>query len=152
MQLKGDILEDELRLCLGLQLKLTSNIMIQEHNKYLKPYEISNEQALLLKYVDVTPGITQTQIAEKLNKDKTTITRMVDALVKKGDLERRVSDEDRRAFYIYLTKEAKEKVEKVTPHFEKHGNELEKIISEEDYETTLKVLNQIKNYYIGLNK
>lgn len=145
-------MSEEFRLCLGIQLKLTTNIMTQEHNKYLKPYGISNEQGLLLKYVYDVPGTTQTQIAEELNKDKTTITRMVDALVKKGDLERRVSNEDRRAFHIYLTKNAKEKVEEATPLFEKNGEELEKIISKEDYETTLKVLNQIKEYYIGLNR
>jgi len=145
-------MSEEFRLCLGLQLKLTTNIMMQEHNKYLKPYGISNEQGLLLKYVYDMPGVTQTQIAEDLNKDKTTITRMVDTLVKKGDLERRVSDEDRRAFHIYVTKETRKKVEEVSPLFEKNGEELEKIISKEDYETTLKVLNQIKDYYIGLNK
>ena len=145
-------MSEEFRLCLGLQLKLTTNIMMQEHNKYLKPYGISNEQGLLLKYVYDMPGVTQTQIAEDLNKDKTTITRMVDTLVKKGDLERRVSDEDRRAFHIYVTKETRKKVEEVSPLFEKNGEELEKIISKEDYESTLKVLNQIKDYYIGLNK
>jgi DNA-binding MarR family transcriptional regulator len=126
--------------------------MQQEHNKYLKPYGISNEQGLLLKYVYEMPGVTQTQIAEDLNKDKTTITRMVDTLVKKGKLERRVSDEDRRAFHIYVTQDTRKAVEEVSPHFEKNGKDLEEIISKEDYETTLKVLNQIKEYYIGLNK
>ena len=145
-------MSEEFRLCLGLQLKLTTNIMQQEHNKYLKPYGISNEQGLLLKYVYDMPGVTQTQIAEDLNKDKTTITRMVDTLVKKGDLERKVSDEDRRAFHIYVTQDTRKKVEEVSPLFEKNGEELEKIISKEDYETTLKVLNQIKEYYIGLNR
>jgi len=145
-------LSEEFRLCLGLQLKLTTNIMQQEHNKYLKPHGISNEQGLLLKYVYEMPGVTQTQIAEDLKKDKTTITRIIDTLVKKGDLERRVSDEDRRSFHIYATKETRKKVEEVAPLFEKNGKELEKIISKEDYETTLKVLNQIQEYYIGLNR
>ncbi len=145
-------MSEEFRLCLGLQMKLTTNIMTQEHNKYLKPYGISNEQGLLLKYVCEMPGVTQTQIAEDLNKDKTTITRMIDSLIKKGDLERRVSEEDRRAFHIYVTDETKKKVEEVSPLFEKNQKELEKIISKEDYETTLKVLNQIKEYYIGLNR
>jgi len=145
-------LSEEFRLCLGLQLKLTTNIMTQEHNKYLKPYGISNEQGLLLKYVHDMPGVTQTQIAEELNKDKTTIARMIDTLVKRGKLERRVSDEDRRAFHIYVTKDTKKKVEELTPLFEKNQEELKKIIKKEDYETTLKVLNQIKEYYIGLNR
>ncbi len=145
-------MSEDFRLCLGVQLKLTTNIIMQEHNKYLKPHGISNEQGLLLKYVHDTPGATQTQIAEGINKDKTTITRMVDTLVKKGKLERRVSDEDRRAFHIYVTKDTKKKVEELTPLFEKNQDELKKIIKQEDYETTLKVLNQIKEYYIGLNR
>jgi DNA-binding MarR family transcriptional regulator len=145
-------MSEDFRLCLSVQLKLTTNIIMQEHNKYLKPHGISNEQGLLLKYVHDIPGVTQTQIAEDLNKDKTTITRMVDTLVKKGKLERRVSDEDRRAFHIYVTKDTKKKVEELTPLFEKHQDELKKIIKQEDYETTLKVLNQIKEYYIGLNR
>lgn len=145
-------MSEEFRLCLGVQLKLTTNIIMQENNKYLKPHGISNEQGLLLKYVYDMPGVTQTQIAEDLNKDKTTITRMVDTLVKKGKLERRVSDEDRRAFHIYVTKNTKRKVEELTPLFEKNQEELKKIIKQEDYETTLKVLNQIKEYYIGLNR
>jgi DNA-binding MarR family transcriptional regulator len=152
MQLKGDDLSEKLRLCIGAQLKLTTNVMTQEHNKYLKPYGISNEQGLLLKYVYDTPGAMQTNIAEYLHKDKTTITRMIDTLVKKGKLERRVSSEDRRAFHIYVTKDTKKNVEKVSPHFEKNNEELEKIIEKKDYEITLKVLNQIKEYYRGLNK
>ena len=145
-------MSEEFRLCLGVQLKLTTNIIMQENNKYLKPHGISNEQGLLLKYVYDMPGVTQTQIAEDLNKDKTTITRMVDTLVKKGKLERRVSDEDRRAFHIYVTKNTKRKVEELTPLFEKNQEELKAIIKKEDYETTLRVLNQIKEYYIGLNR
>lgn len=145
-------MNEEFRLCLGIQLKIVTNIMMQEHNKYLKPYGISNEQGLLLKYVCEMPGVTQTQIAEELNKDKTTITRMIDTLVKRGSLERRVSDEDRRAFHIYATKDTQQKVQEVTPMFEKNAEELEKIISKDDYETTIKVLDQIKKYYIGLNK
>ncbi len=145
-------MSEEFRLCLGVQLKITTNVIMQENNKYLKPYGISNEQGLLLKYVHDMPGVTQTQIAEELNKDKTTIARMIDTLVKRGKLERRVSDEDRRAFHIYVTKDTKKKVEELTPLFEKNQEELKKIIKKEDYETTLKVLNQIKEYYIGLNR
>lgn len=145
-------MNEEFKLCLEIQLKLTNNIMMQEHNKYLKPYDISNEQGLLLKYVHDSPGTTQTKIAEDLHKDKTTITRMIDTLVKKGKLERRVSSEDRRAFHIYLTEETKQKVKEISPLFEKNEEELKKIIKKEDYEITLKVLNQVKEYYRGLNR
>jgi DNA-binding MarR family transcriptional regulator len=135
-----------------LQLKLTKNIMEMEHNKYLKPHGISSEQGLLAKCVYEMPGITQTQIAEYLSKDKTTITRMIDALVKKGQLERRSSEEDRRVFHIYVTPQTAKKVEEISPHFKKNQEALKEIIGKEDYQTTIKVLHKIQKYYIGLNR
>ena len=123
-----------------------------EHNKYLKEFGISSEQGLLLKLVYEMPGCTQTQISEFLHKDKTTITRMIDTLVKKEKLVRKSSEEDRRVYKIYLTKDTTKKVEEISPIFEKRDEELKDMIDEKDYETTIKVLNQIKEYYRGINK
>ncbi len=145
-------MKDNFEKCIGLQLKLTKNIMEVEHNKYLKEFGISNEQGLLLKLVYEMPGCTQTQISEFLHKDKTTITRMIDTLVKKGKLERKSSEDDRRIYKIYVTKETSQQVERISPLFEKRQEELKKIIDEKEYKITLKVLNQIKEYYRGLNK
>jgi len=145
-------LKDYFEKCIGLQLKLTKNIMEAEHNKYLKDFGISTEQGLLLKLVYETPGCTQTQLSEFLHKDKTTITRMIDTLVKRGKLERKSSKTDRRVHKIYLTQETSKNVEKISPIFEKRQEELKTIIDEKEYEITLKVLNQIKEYYRGLNK
>ena len=145
-------MSEEFRLCLGVQLKLTSNIMMQEHNKYLKPFGISNEQGLLLKLVYEMPGCTQTQLAEFLHKDKTTITRMIDTLVKKEKIMRTSAKEDRRIHKIYVTKNTSQNVEEISPIFEKREEELREIIGEENYEITLKALNQIKKYYRGLNR
>jgi len=135
-----------------LQLKLTKNIMEAEHNKYLKEFGISNEQGLLLKLVYEMPGCTQTKISEFLHKDKTTITRMIDTLVKRGKLKRVKSDRDRRAHKIFVTKDTSQKVEIISPIFEKRQEELHNIINDKDYEITLKVLNQIQEYYKGLNR
>ncbi len=135
-----------------LQLKLTKNIMENEHNKYLKPYGISNEQGLLLKLVYEMPGLSQTQIAEELHKDKTTITRMINTLIKKDKLMRKSSPRDKRVFEIFVTEKTKENVKKLAPVFEKQKKDLEDIIGESDYSTTIKVLEKIKKYYLELNQ
>ena len=145
-------MKEDFEKSIGLQLKLTKNIMEVEHNKYLKEFGISNEQGLLLKLVYEMPGRTQTQISEFLHKDKTTITRMIDALVKRGKLKRVNSDEDRRVHKIYVTKKTSQKVKTISPIFEKRQEELHEIIDDKDYEIALKVLNQIKEYYRGLNR
>lgn len=142
----------EFETCIGLQIKLTQNIMANEHNKYLKDFGISSEQGLLLKLVYEFPGSTQTQLSEALHKDKTTITRMIDTLEKKGRLYRESSVEDRRVYKIYVTKETRQNVEEISPIFEKRNEELKAIIEPKEYEITLKVLNQIKEYYRGLNR
>jgi DNA-binding MarR family transcriptional regulator len=126
--------------------------MENEHNKSLKPYGIGIEQGLLLKIVYEMPGLTQTQISEYLHKDKTTITRMIDALVKKGKLIRKTSLNDRRAFKIYLTEETTENVKKLSPIFKKQEEDLRDIIGNYDYKIALKVMDKIKKYYKGLNK
>ena len=145
-------MKEDFEKSIGLQLKLTKNIMEVEHNKYLKEFGISTEQGLLLKSVYEMPGCTQTQLSEFLHKDKTTITRMLDTLVKRGKLERKSSKKDRRIHKIYLTQATSQNVEKISPIFEKRQEELKMIIDEKEYEITLKVLNQIKEYYRGLNK
>ena len=138
--------------CLGLELKLTKNVMENEHNKYLKNHCISGEQGLLLKYVYEYPGSTQTQLSDALRKDKTTITRMIDTLEKKGKLYRESFAEDRRVFKIYLTEESRLLVEELTPLFEQRDDEVRELIGEEDYRITVNVLKKIRKYYEGLNK
>ena len=152
MQLKGKNMNKEFDNCIGLQLKITKNIMENEHNKFLKEFGVSSEQGLLLKCAYEMPGCTQTQIAEYLFKDKTTITRMVDTLVKKGKLIRKNSNEDRRVHHIFVTPETEEKILLISPIFEKREEDLREIIGLEDYERTLVVLNKIREYYRGLNK
>lgn len=143
---------DDFENCLGLQLKLTKNIMDVEHNTYLKKYGISNEQGFLLKYVYEFPGQTQTQIAEAVHKDKTTITRMIDTLVKKGKLERKSTKDDRRVFRIHVTEKTQNEIKEISPIFEKRHEELKALIDEEDYKTALNVLKIVKKYYQGLNR
>lgn len=145
-------MDDEIKKSLLLQMKLTKNMMESKTNKYLKPYGISSEQGILLKFVYEMPGLSQTQIACCLHKDKTTITRMIDTLVKKGKLIREVSSEDRRIFKIYITSETKKGIEELAPVFRRHEEALRNIIDADDYNTTLKVLDMIKEYYKELNK
>jgi MarR family transcriptional regulator, transcriptional regulator for hemolysin len=137
---------------IGSQIKITANIMSSEHNKYLNEYDISSEQGMLLKFVYDFPGSTQTQLAELLYKDKTTITRMIDVLEKKGRVYREVSQKDRRVYNIYLTETTKQEVEAIAPVFEKIDRELREMVSEKEYENTIEVLKKIQEYYRRLNK
>jgi DNA-binding MarR family transcriptional regulator len=126
--------------------------MAAEHNKYLRGSGISSEQGLFLKFVLDFPGSTQTQLAELLHKDKTTVTRMIDILEKKSMLYRKACPNDRRVYQIYVTEKTRQQVEALAPLFERRSEELREIITADEQEITLRVLKKIQKYYRGLNK
>lgn len=60
-------------------------------------------------------GLSQCELAERTVKDRTTITRILDLLEKKGLAERRRDPEDRRTFRIHLTEAGRRAREVLLP-------------------------------------
>lgn len=90
-------------------------------NKLLREEEcrITTEQWLVLKVIDANPGMSQTEVAEKSQKEKTNITRIIDLLEKSGCIERRKDARDRRFYRIHATEEGKAVLKTVNPITEK---------------------------------
>lgn len=65
--------------------------------------DLTVDQWVLLDHVFHYPAISQNVLAEMTAKDNPTVTRILDLLVKKGLVERKMSEEDRRRFNIFLT-------------------------------------------------
>jgi DNA-binding MarR family transcriptional regulator len=86
-------------------------------NKLLREEEcgITNEQWLVLKVIDANPAVSQTEIAEKSQKEKTNITRIIDLLENNGFIERRRDEKDRRMYRIHATEEGKKVLKAVNP-------------------------------------
>jgi DNA-binding MarR family transcriptional regulator len=86
-------------------------------NKLLREEEcgITNEQWRVLKVIDANPAVSQTEIAEKSQKEKTNITRIIDLLEKNGFIERRRDEKDRRMYRIHATEEGKKVLKAVNP-------------------------------------
>jgi DNA-binding MarR family transcriptional regulator len=76
---------------------------------------ITNEQWLVLKVIDANPAVSQTEIAEKSQKEKTNITRIIDLLENSGFIERRRDERDRRMYRIHATEEGERVLKTVNP-------------------------------------
>ena len=108
-------------------------------------FDVTLEQWVVIKKVHETPGINQRELAGSLYKDAPTLTRMLDLIVKKGYLERRRSEQDRRAFAIYLTVKGQQLVKELGPIvYDIRSKGLEGVDAE-DLEATKRVLGQIYN-------
>lgn len=86
-------------------------------NRFLREEDcgITNEQWLVLKVIEANPALSQTEIADKSQKEKTNITRILDLLEKSGCIERRKDENDRRMYRIHATEHGKQVLERVNP-------------------------------------
>lgn len=69
--------------------------------------EITIEQWVLLMLISQNPNTSQQELGEKGIKDAASVTRMLDALQKKGYVLRQPAPDDRRKFLLVLTPSGK---------------------------------------------
>ena len=78
-------------------------------------FDLTSVQYAALSKVNTHPGIDQATLAGLIAYDRTTITGVVDRLVQKGFLSRAVSETDRRARVLEITREGRAALEKIQP-------------------------------------
>jgi DNA-binding MarR family transcriptional regulator len=91
--------------------------------KELGQYNIGSSQYLILLTLNDNDGIHQETISKYLHLDKATITRGVNKLMKQGYVTRKVDPEDRRAYFIHITKKGR----KLVPYIRKVLNRTSRI-------------------------
>jgi DNA-binding MarR family transcriptional regulator len=70
-------------------------------------YELTPPQFSVLAFLWQQDGLTQTELSEKTQIDRTTIGGLLDRMARSNLLERRPHPQDRRAHLVYLTEHAK---------------------------------------------
>ena len=110
---------------------------------------ISKEQFIVLKHLDEKDGRKQNDLAFITNRSKTSLSRLIHTMEKKGYVTRSTCEKDMRINHIYLTPFGRETWEKSYPFFLEIIQELQKGISEEDILRVQKVMKQIQ---MNINK
>lgn len=107
--------------------------------KELIPYQLAPEQHLLMALLLESEGLSQSEISKTLHKDKSSVTRMIVSLEKKGYIHRAISKMDRRSVEVYLTEEGRD-LEEVINRVSKNTKALLEGSFEENELTELKRL------------
>jgi DNA-binding MarR family transcriptional regulator len=106
-------------------------------------YDITPEQFGVLARLRVQQGLNQSQLGERMLKDRHNITRILNLLEKHGYIERRPDISDRRIFRIFLTESGQGIQEELAPIVAKHVDELLDGIHNKDRETIRRILERI---------
>ena len=105
--------------------------------------DITPEQWIILSSLYETNGQSQSELGEGSFKNPPTVSRIIDLLCKKGFTDRRTDDGDRRRHRIFLTVQGKEVVEKAYPAIIATRQKGWDGLTDEDYQTFLRIINQI---------
>jgi DNA-binding MarR family transcriptional regulator len=148
----------------GMKLKLDNYIGFILNNatrkfsqftvNFFKEYNITPEQAGIIRRLGEEEGITQKDLAIRMDKDQTNITRLLDQLERKGLVRRDRSKDDRRSSLTYLTDEGKKLNEYIIPAEQEIMNIALRGISEERKALLKEIISEITeniNLHSNLN-
>jgi len=135
----------ELERAMGFFVNRTAYVMSEEVARRFarQGYVITAQDFGILFRLWKQGGLTQVQIAALMMRDKTTITRRLDGLVKKGLIERRIDENDRRLFRIHLTDAGKSATGELMGVVDAFQGEVLAEVPLEDREATVRTLKKI---------
>ena len=137
------IFENTLLPNLGKAAKLTGYYFIDTFHE--NGIDLSKEQWLVLKKLCDNDGQIQNDLASITNRSKTSLTRLINTMERKGLVYRVLSNEDKRANHIHLSELGRETFLHSIPVLEKLIAELQEDISQNDLNKAIEVLSQIQN-------
>ncbi|MCO5073899.1 MAG: MarR family transcriptional regulator [Rhizobiaceae bacterium] len=93
---------------LGFLLHDAARLMRRRFEKMAGNHGLSSAQWRLLVRVFKEEGVAQARLAELLEIEPISVSRLIDRMVEGGWIERRIDDNDRRVRQIYLTERSRE--------------------------------------------
>ena len=143
-------LEDRLGRHLGMTAKawkLYANQKLAERG-----YDLSIEQTIIIAHAWHHDGLSQQQIAEMIDRDKTSTTRIIDTLEKEKLVQRVHDHKDRRQNLIRLTAKGEGKCQEFMNLAIEIENELIRGIDRSDIQITKRALNKIRQNILDRQK
>ena len=106
-------------------------------------FEMTHEQLVILLILSCEKGINQKELAHKLDRDKTSIARLISKLEASHKVVRVQTGNDKRINNLYLTKEGSQLLEDIYPVIKNVRDELKSGFSEKEINTVVSFLKKL---------
>ncbi|MGK6352698.1 MarR family winged helix-turn-helix transcriptional regulator [Parapedobacter sp. DT-150] len=110
-----------------------------------REFGITVDQWAILKNLKQHADLSQKELADYCDKDQPTLSRIVDLLVSKKLVERRIHPSDRRSFVVHLTPEGDRKIEALSANINEIRMQAWKNLDETDFGHLKRILDTIYN-------
>ncbi len=128
---------------LGRVFKMTGIYMAEKFAQV--QIDLTREQFILLLKLHQKDGQTQNDLAFITERNKASLTRLINTLENKNLVARIPSKEDKRVNRIYLTKKGRKIFKTTTPTITEMINEVQNGLTKKEIETTIKVMHKVLN-------
>jgi len=149
-----DLKTFKLEQAFGFHVNRVSYLMTEEIEKRFEKAGlpiVAQDFAILFRLFS-GGALSQADIVSLMMRDKTTVTRRLDGLVKKGLITRSPNAEDRRRFDICITQQGRDVLDVAFPMARDFQKELVKDIPQQDKEVTVQVLRKIMQGLMDLRE
>jgi len=130
--------------CICFQLGRLSRKITREYRDKISQYNLTHSQFFMLMAVIQFQGLLPSQLAEKTDSDRATITGLIDRLERDGWVERRPVPGDRRALSIHLSPTAQKNQDTFLSIFNKINGHFRDRFSKEEWNQLQHLLGKLE--------
>jgi len=127
----------------GFNLRMAQEAAFQAFSRRSQEIGESPGRFATLTLIARNPGISQTELSQANGRDKSSLTPVVEDLVRRGLIERKRMDNDRRTYRLNLTPAGKKVLTMMTRCARRHERNLDHLIGARDRKRFIQILKKI---------
>ncbi len=128
---------------LGYNLRRAQVVVFQDFMKSLKALNLTPGQFGVLQIVKANPGLKQTDLANALNVDRSTVVGVIDRLQGRGLLRRVRTENDRRSYALHLTDVGRDSLRKAERDVLRHEDRIADRLDAEERQALIGLLRKL---------
>ncbi len=127
----------------GFNLRMAQEAAFQAFSRRSQEIGESPGRFATLTLIARNPGISQTELSHANGRDKSSLTPVVEDLVRRGLVERKRMDSDRRTYRLNVTAAGKKILTTLTRCARRHERNLDHVIGARDRKRFIQILKKI---------
>lgn len=127
----------------GFNLRMAQEAAFQAFSRRSQEIGESPGRFATLTLIARNPGISQTELSHANGRDKSSLTPVVEDLVRRGLVERKRMNSDRRTYRLNLTPAGKKVLTMMTRCARRHERNLDHVIGARDRKRFIQILKKI---------
>src|SRR5215470_3968552 len=127
----------------GFNLRMAQEAAFQAFSRRSQDIGESPGRFATLTLIARNPGISQTELSQANGRDKSSLTPVVEDLARRGLVERKRLDRDRRTYRLNVTSAGKKVLTMMTRCARRHERNLDHVIGTRDRKRFLQILKRI---------